>query len=488
MYKRPFKSAPLLSSSISSLINPGGQILGAVLFINLQWSISYFSVKIALMDDNTLWDVIVVGGGPSGMMAAGTAAEKGARVVLIEKNKTLGKKLLITGGGRCNVTNSEFNTRRLLEKFKSDGKFLFSAFSQWAVMETLSFFHTRGMETKVEHELRTFPTSDSARSVWDVLVKYMRKNNVTILSDSRVVEIVREGGIIIGVRLRKAKPSFSNSIARSAESGFREKVIRGRSLIIATGGTSRPETGSTGDAHAWLKNLGHTVIESAPSLVPVAVKDAWVKRLAGVSLADIKITIFQNNEKQGVVRGKILFTHVGVSGPTILNISKDVGELLKYGDVVFSLDLLPAEDYGMLNTKLQKLFKEHDKKKFRNALSNLLPRAIAPVIVRLSHIDPETQCNSITREERLRLVYLLKAIPMRVDKLLGVEKAVITSGGVVLREVDFKTMRSRLFPNLYLVGDILNIDRPSGGYSLQLCWTTGFVAGSSASEKRRRAA
>ena len=206
------------------------------------------------------------------------------------------------------------------------------------------------------------------------------------------------------------------------------------------------------------------------------------KRLAGVSLADVKITIFQNNEKQGVAKGKILFTHVGLSGPTILNMSKDVGELLKYGPVILSLDLLPKEDYGTLNTKLQELFKEHDKKNFKNAIATLVPSAIAPIVVELSGINPETKCNSVTREERVKLIHLLKAIPMNVSKLLGVEKAIVTSGGVALNEVDFKTMRSRIYPNLYLVGDILNIDRPSGGYSLQLCWTTGYVAGTYSAE------
>ena len=408
------------------------------------------------------WDVIVVGGGPAGMMAAGTAAKKGAKVILIEKNESLGKKLLITGGGRCNVTNSEFDTRKFLEKFKGNGKFLFSAFSQWSVQETLDFFHEHGVATKVENELRTFPVSNSAQSVWNVLAEYLKKNKVTIRSNSPVAGIMRDGGKITGVMLENKKP------------------VRGRSIIIATGGTSRPETGSTGDGYAWLKNIGHTIVEPTPSLVPLAMKDPWIKRLAGVKLNDIKITVFQNNEKQNVLRGKILFTHVGVSGPTILNMSKDIGELLKYGEVTLALDLLPTEDSGKLNLKLQELFKEHDKKKFRNAIANIIPAAMAPVIVALSGIDREKQCNSVTREERAKLVGLLKGIPMRVEKLLGVQKAIITSGGVALGEVDFKTMRSRKFPNLYLVGDILNIDRPSGGYSLQLCWTTGFVAGNAA--------
>jgi predicted Rossmann fold flavoprotein len=411
---------------------------------------------------NIPWDVIVVGGGPAGMMAAGTAAENGAKVILLEKNEELGRKLLITGGGRCNLTNAEFDDRKLLEKFKDGGKFLFSAFSQWSVKETLDFFHKNGMGTKIENELRIFPVSNSARSVWDVLVENMEAHHVKILSNAPVTGLLREGNILAGVMLKN------------------KKTIWGRSIIIATGGTSRPETGSTGDGYMWLRDIGHTIVEPAPSLVPIAMKDGWIKRLAGVKLADIKITIFQNNKKQNAAKGKILFTHVGISGPAVLNMSKDVGELLKYGEVILSLDLLPAEDHGALNAKLQQLFKEHNNKKFRNAISNLVPAALAPVIVELSGIDKEKPCNAVTREERLNLVELLKGIPLHVHKLLGAGKAIITSGGVVLDEVDFKSMRSRLFPNLYIVGDLLNIDRPSGGYSLQLCWTTGFVAGRAA--------
>jgi predicted Rossmann fold flavoprotein len=417
------------------------------------------------MEKNALWDVIVVGGGPAGIMAAGTAAEKGAKVILIEKNSALGKKLLITGGGRCNLTNSEFDTRKLLEKFKENGKFLFSAFSQWSVQETLDFFHVRGMDTKVEDELRTFPVSDSARSVWNVLVEYLRKNNVEVLSNAPVAGIVRAGNVLVGVQLKN------------------RKIIRGRAIIIATGGTSRPDTGSTGDGYAWLKSIGHAIIEPTPSLVPVAIKDAWIRKLAGTSLSPIKITVLQNGQKQGVAKGKVLFTHVGVSGPTILNMSKDIGELLKYGEVTLALDLFSAEDQGALSRRLQELFEKNPRKKARNALGEVVSGTLAPIIVALSGINAEIQCSHVTREGRLKLAALLKRLPLRVKGLLGVEKAIITSGGVALEEVDFRTMRSRLFSNLYLVGDILNIDRPSGGYSLQLCWTTGFVAGASAAER-----
>jgi predicted Rossmann fold flavoprotein len=410
-----------------------------------------------------LWDVAVIGGGPAGMMAAGRAAERGLSVIIIEKNASLGKKLLITGGGRCNVTNAEFDTRKLLDKFKDSNKYLFSAFSQWSVKETLDFFHLKNMETKVEREQRVFPISNKAQSVWNVLVENLKQHNVTILSNSPVTGFVenKETKTIEAVTLKN------------------KKLIKAKSFVLATGGTSRPETGSTGDGYKWLRTLGHTVTDPEPSLVPLAVKDEWVKRVAGVSLTDIKLTSYQNNEKQDMKKGKILFTHVGVSGPTVLNMSKDIGELLKYGDVVLSLDILPTLDYSQLNTKLQDIFKENQNKKFKNSLAGLVPSALAPVLVELSGIDPEVQCNRVTREERLKLVQLLKNIPMNIDYLLGEDKAIISSGGVSLEEVDFKTMRSRLFSNLYLIGDILNIDRPSGGYSLQLCWTTGFVAGNS---------
>jgi predicted Rossmann fold flavoprotein len=416
-----------------------------------------------------IFDVAVIGGGPAGMMAAGRAAERGLKVILIEKNDTLGKKLLITGGGRCNVTNAEFDDRTLLAKFKENDKFLFSAFSQFSVKGALDFFNSHGMKTKVEAEKRVFPVSDSAQSVCDVLVEYMRKGNVTMLSNSTVTgfnETVDE--------VTKASPRRIQSIQLKGG-----KTINANSFILATGGKSRPETGSTGDGFAWLKKLGHSVIEPDAALVPVKVADEWVKRISGLSLPEVKITLFQNETKQAVKKGKILFTHFGVSGPTILNMSKDIRELLKYGEVVISVDVMPKHDYSTMNDALQDLFKKESNKKFKNSLGSLVPSSLAPVIVEKSGINPDTFCHSVTREERLNLVRLLKDLRMQATGLLGVEKAIVTSGGVVLTEVDFKTMQSKLVSNLYLVGDILNIDRPSGGYSLQICWTSGYVAGNS---------
>lgn len=435
-----------------------------------------------------VWDVVVIGGGPAGMMAAGRAAERGAKVLLLEKNETLGKKLLITGGGRCNVTNAEQNARKLLEKFKDSNKYLFSAFSKWSVKETLDFFNGRGMETKVEALQRVFPTSDRAQSVWNVLVEYMKEGKVTVRSNSEVIGFEHENTGEENLTENNKAASGKITAVKIAVVGKTKTIVKGKQFILATGGKSHPETGSTGQGFEWLKEMGHTIIEQDAALVPIALKDEWPKHLQGITIKDVKISLFQNNVKQhtaapagGTTKGRILFTHFGVSGPTILNMSRDISELLKYGEVVISLDLLPELDYGKLNLKLQEILKEHTNKKFRNSLSELVPSAIVPVIVGLSKIDPETWCHSVTRGQRLALVQLMKAIPLNVKGLLGVNKAVITSGGVKLGEIDFKTMRSRLYPNLFLIGDILHIDRPSGGYSLQLCWTTGFVAGDSVS-------
>ncbi len=405
---------------------------------------------------------MVIGGGPAGMMAAGRAAELGAKVLLLEKNASLGKKLLITGGGRCNVTNGELDNKKLLARFKDSGKFLFSPFSQWSVKETLDFFHAKNMPTKEEAEQRVFPLSNTAQSVWDVLVAYMKERGVVVMKNAVVQKLHGKEGNVSAVELRDGR------------------MIQARSYILATGGISHPETGSTGDGYAWLKNLGHKVHEARASLVPIALKDVRVKRAAGATLSDAKITLYQNNVKQAQGRGKVLFTHVGLSGPGILNMSRDIGELLKYGAVEIEIDTVPNMGYEKVNAELQAAFKEHHNKKIRNALKSVASPILAPLILDGAQINQEKPCNSVTREERMRLLKELKHLRFEVKGLLGLEKAIITAGGVDLEEVDFKTMRSRLFPNLYLVGDILNINRPSGGYSLQLCWTTGFVAGGAA--------
>lgn len=409
---------------------------------------------------NDTWDVIVIGGGPAGMMAAGRAAERGARVLLLEKNPSLGKKLLITGGGRCNVTNAEVNTRTLLSHFKESDKFLFSPFSQWNTGDTIRFFNERDMPTKIEDNQRVFPLSDKAQSVWAVLVHYLKEGKVTIRTGDAVRGLLSNTTHVTGVALQSGE------------------ILTAHSYILATGGMSRPETGSTGDGFLWLAKLGHSVREPDASLVPITLKDTWTKLLSGLTLPNVKISVFQNGKRFNSKKGKLLFTHVGVSGPTILNMSKGIGELLPYGEVTLALDLFPALDSGALDQTLITLFHNHANKQFKNVLGELLPGAMGSALIAQASISPDTPCHSISKEERKTFGHLLKQVPLRVKGLLGVDKAIVTSGGVALTDVDTKTMRSRRYENLYLVGDLLDIDRPSGGYSLQLCWTTGFVAGS----------
>lgn len=410
--------------------------------------------------EETTWDVVVIGGGPAGMMAAGTAASRGKRVLLLEKNTELGKKLLITGGGRCNITNNKPDNRVMLAKYKGNDQFLFSAFAQFNVAATLDFFTKRGCLTKEENEGRMFPISDSARTVYDVMYAYMKEHGVTI----------RKSSIVQSISVHKT----TGIITVHTKSG---NDIQTKTCIVATGGTSRPETGSTGEGFMWLKKLGHTIIANDVALVPITLSDPWVKHVSGLSLPEVKLTTFQNNQRQEVYKGKLLFTHVGISGPMVLNMSKDVGELLKYGEVTLQLDLFPTVDVSALKGRLQYLLVEESNKKIKNVLAQLVPSTLVTYILESANVDGQTFCHSVRSEERVLLTKVMKALPLHVKGLLGKDKAVVSSGGVALTEVDFKTMQSRIVPNIYLVGDVLNIDRPSGGYSLQLCWTTGFVAG-----------
>lgn len=411
------------------------------------------------------YDVIVLGGGPAGMMAAGTAAAQGARVLLLEKNGDLGKKLLITGGGRSNITNNEPDVRKFLEKFKGKGKFLFSAFAQFGVRETLDFFHARGMPTKLEAEGRVFPKTEKAASVLETLRAYMNDASVKVRCNAEVLGFQITKNMITGVKLKNGE------------------ILSARSYILSTGGTSRPETGSTGDGFRWLTEIGHTVKKPDPALVPIRTKEAWAHKLAGLSFKEARVAIFQNSALQGSHTGKILFTHVGLSGPLILNMSKDIGELLKYGNVALTIDLFPKQDPGALDRSLQMTFQKLQNKKLKNVLSEIVPPVLARRLPEHLMLDGEKEVNKVSRTERLALVKFLKAIPLTPVGILGLAKAVVVSGGVDLTEVDFRTMCSTKYENLYLVGDILDIDRPSGGYSLQLCWTTGWVAGRHAGEK-----
>jgi predicted Rossmann fold flavoprotein len=409
-----------------------------------------------------IYDVIVIGGGPAGMMAAGRAARRGRSVLLLEKNETLGRKLLITGGGRCNLTNSQINKDTIPVKYKDNGKFLFSAFSQFGVEKTIIFFNSQGLKTKEEDEGRIFPASNSAKSVLDTMTKYMKDDGVTVETN------VEATGLLVD-------PDTKNIIVTIKN----DDHFIGKSCILASGGNSYPITGSTGEGLIWLKKLGHKINASNPILAPITLKDSWPKKLTGISFDSIKISIFQNDKKQISVDGKILFTHFGVSGSTIFNISKEVNELLKKGKVLIKVDLFPKIDLIKLQIQLQTLLTKNSNKKIINTLSNFVPAKMATAILEITGVNEEAKNHNISSETRKKICETLKTLPLNVSGLL-VENAHASTGGVDLKEINFKTMQSRVIPNLYLVGDILDINRPSGGYSLQLCWTTGFVAGDNA--------
>lgn len=406
-----------------------------------------------------IYDVAVIGAGPAGLIAAGRASELGARVVLLEKNARAGEKLSITGGGRCNITNAETDIRKMVGKYGVKGKALFGAFARFGVEQTMEFFISKNLPLKVEAEKRAFPVSNKAGDVLKVLLKYLGKTQV--FYNSPVSKILVKNGKIDGV------------VSKG-------KTIRAKNYIITTGGKSRPETGSSGEMLEYLKKAGHTIRESDLALVPVKIKNQWVKDLQGLSLKDVALTVLQHNQKQETRVGKMLFTHFGVSGPLVLNLSRTVAELYKYGPVSLQLDLFPNVDVFTLDRKILESVNNSLNKKLRNMLGEIVPPKLILTWLKLCNIDPEKEANVLTKAERLMLAQKIKSLTIEVDGFLGVEKAIITSGGVSLKEVDFKTMRSKVFSNLFLAGDILDFDRPSGGFSLQICWTTGYLAGENA--------
>jgi len=414
------------------------------------------------------YDVAVIGGGPAGMMAAIFTAQEGASVILIEKNSTLGKKLLITGGGRCNVTNAIFDNRALADKYGKKGKFLLSPFSKWGAQQTIDFFESRDMPTKIEAEGRVFPKSNSAQSVLDVLTDELEEAGVKILTSSPVIKIKTVNNKIINIETEDA-------------------VINANAFIVTTGGTARPETGSSGDGFKWLKKLGHTISTPNVALVPIKTKELWSHKLQGLSLPNVKVTLIDAKVRSFAKVGKILFTHFGLSGPLILTMSQSIGETLRNlpaqgGAATLELDLFPTLDQTALDEKLREHLTKAQNKKWANALAGFVSPLLAPVLIEISGINPTLPVNKVPRTARLAFVRKLKALILTPTGLLSKEKAIASSGGVVLEEVDFKTMRSQKVENLYLAGDILDFNRPSGGFSLQICWATGFVAGQSAAK------
>ncbi|MDO8435807.1 MAG: NAD(P)/FAD-dependent oxidoreductase [bacterium] len=409
-----------------------------------------------------VYDVVVIGGGPAGILAAGRAGELGAKVLLLEKNAALGRKLLITGKGRSNITKAEFNPKELVKKYGRGGDFLLYPLSIFGVNDTINFFEKKGLKTKVEQGKRIFPASDSANDVLGILLKYLKSGYVEIETDSEVVKLQKEQKRIKKVILEDGTEIFA------------------KNYIIATGGKSYSGTGSTGDGYEWAKGLGHKVNKLRPALVPVKIKESWPKAAQGLSLKNIELTVFLNGKKKDSRFGELLFTHFGISGPIVLDLSRTIGELLEKGGVKLVLDLKPALDFQTLDKRIQGDFSKYGQKLFKNSLYDLLPQKMIPVIIELSGINPSKKVNEITREERHSLVRLLKGLEMTVSSLLGFKTAIVTAGGVSLGEIDSKTMKSRLIENLFFAGEIIDLQGATGGYNLQLCWSTGYLAGQSA--------
>ena len=415
------------------------------------------------MNDHIVnYDVIVIGGGASGMMAAGRAAERGRHVLLLEKNAELGAKLKITGGGRCNIANAEEDELLLLAHYGEARSFLHSPFSQFGLKETFLFFESRGLPLVVQARKRAFPKTEKAIDVFRVLDKYLRQGKVEVRTKANVERIEEQVGRIGAVIVNGKKLVAS-------------------SFILATGGKSRPETGSTGDGFAWLIELRHKVKEPTPTVVPLAVSEEWVKKLAGISLSAIRIIFFMEGERKISLKGDVLCTHFGLSGPLILNAAGDVADLLHAGAVTAQIDAYPQYDIGSLDKRITLVLDAHKNKVLKNVWNEIAPigtgHALLPL---LEGIDPNIKVCNITKEQRRQIVDLLKALPVTITGFMGYDRAVVADGGLSLEEVDTRTMRSKRYANLYITGDLLHISRPSGGYSLQLCWTTGYVAGSNA--------
>lgn len=412
-----------------------------------------------------IFDVAVIGGGPAGMMSAIKAGEAGVKVVLAEKNLRLGNKLLLTGKGRCNLANAEFDLRELVKNYGEKGPFFFHAFSEFGPKETIAFFEDLGMKTKIERGKRVFPENDRADEVLSVLLKSLVKNKVKVFYNSDIVKISCQNDQIEKALLKNGK------------------TIKAKNFIICAGGKAYPETGSVGDGFKWLEKMGHKIKKPVPALVPIRIKESWVKDLQGLNLENVEIKVFQNGKEQIKKFGEMIFTHFGISGPIVLDISKKVGGLLEKGITKIFIDLKPALDFETLDKRIQRDFLKYKNKLFRNCLNDLLPQKIIPIIVKFSRIMPDKKANSITKEERQGLARLLKRIEMTPTELMGFNWAIVTNGGVSLDEIDHKTMKSKIIGNLFFAGEIIDIDGPTGGFNLQICWSTGALAGRSAAKE-----
>ena len=405
------------------------------------------------------YDGIVIGGGPAGMFAAATAAQLGQKVLLLERNDRLGKKLLITGKGRCNVTN-DCSAQEILQNVPRNGRFLYSAMNAYPPERIIAFMEENGCPLKTERGNRVFPVSDRSQSVLEALQRAMRRNGVDVLT-SRVREILTDNGAVCGVQTDRG--SFDASW-----------------VLLATGGLSYPTTGSTGDGYTMAKALGHTIIACEGSLVPLETAGTDCQDMQGLSLRNCGVKLLDGKGKVLYKDfGELLFTHFGVSGPTVLSASTH----LKGEGCRLVIDLKPALDDGKLNDRILRDLDLYKNRSMENALTDLLPRSMIPVVLRRLEIDPEMQANSLNKQQRRALVELLKAFPIIITRKRPVAEAIITSGGVKVSEVDPKTMESKLVPGLYFAGEILDCDAYTGGFNLQIAWATAYAAACAAAQR-----
>ncbi|MBM7623828.1 NAD(P)/FAD-dependent oxidoreductase [Sporohalobacter salinus] len=402
--------------------------------------------------------VIVVGGGPAGMMAAGIAAYKGAEVLLLEKNEQLGKKLLITGKGRCNLTN-DCQIETIVENFPETGSFLYSALYTLSNYQLRNFFAQLGVPTKVERGNRVFPQSDSAGDIVEALEVYLKDNGVEIKLETAIDEILLEANEVRGVKDREGNCYLADRV------------------VFTPGGASYPSTGSSGDGYEMLKAAGHTIKSIKPSLVPLKAKEDWVTKLEGLALKNIEAGLYLNEEEIKSEFGELLFTDSGVSGPIVLTLSRDVVSRLGTGKIQLKIDLKPALNEEKLDNRLQRDFKKYSRKQFKNSLGDLLPSKLIPVIVDLVSIPADKKVNQITVRERKELLQLLKGLKVTIIGTEGLRQAIVTKGGVEIDEINPKTMESKLISGLYLAGEIIDIDGYTGGFNLQAAFSTGYLAG-----------
>ncbi|MEI7942679.1 MAG: NAD(P)/FAD-dependent oxidoreductase [Candidatus Riflemargulisbacteria bacterium] len=410
------------------------------------------------------YDLIIIGGGPAGMIAGISAKTNcpNAKILILEKNDSCGKKLLITGNGRCNLTTANIDINIFMEQLGKKGKWMRDALNAFPVDATIDFFTNLGIELHTEGENRIFPASENAVFVRDKLIRKLKDLKVEIKYSSSAKQITNDNKEFLIITKDNSK-----YIANT--------------LLISTGGLSYPTTGSTGDGYILAERLGHSIIKPTAALTSLKANELWIKDLAGISLKDVKVEVFQSNFKQEERFGDILFTHSGLSGPLILNLSKHIHHLMNNNSepISFQIDTLYKENHQQLDLRLQKICQGKWKKSLKTFMQELMPTRMAEVFIEYHHLDPNKQIASILKEERKLIINSLKQIIVTLGGVDGFEKATITSGGVNLKEVNPKTMESTIIPNLYFSGEILDIDGPTGGYNLQIAWSTGYLAGES---------